>query len=134
MSFSYQRRIYLADTDAARVVYFAQLLSICHEAYEELLTQAGVDFGELVNNPELAIPIVHAEIDFQRPIFCGDELQIDVQIESITDNSFQVVYTVYKSGEQVAKGMTKHVAINPTTRRKTQLTAKIVEYFYRQPR
>ncbi|MDJ0549913.1 MAG: 1,4-dihydroxy-2-naphthoyl-CoA hydrolase, partial [Microcystis aeruginosa] len=31
---SYERLIYLADTDAAGVVYFAHLLSICHEAYE----------------------------------------------------------------------------------------------------
>lgn len=132
MSFTYQRRIYLADTDAARVVYFAKLLSICHEAYEELLTQAGIDFGELVNNDHLAIPIVHAEIDFQRPIFCGDLLEIFVKVESITENSFQVIYTLSKSGTKVADAMTKHLAINPLTRRRTQLTPKIVEYLYRQ--
>ncbi len=127
MSFSYQRRIYLADTDAARVVYFTKLLSICHEAYEEFLTQGGVDFGELVSIPSLAIPIVHADIDFLRPVFCGDELLIDLNVETVTEDSFTVLYFIYKSGEKVAKAMTKHVAIDPITRRRTHLTPKIRE-------
>jgi len=134
MGFSYQRRIYLADTDAARVVYFAKLLSICHEAYEEFLTQGGVDFGELVSSSSLAIPIVHADIDFLRPVFCGDELQIDLNLETVTEDSFTVLYFIYKSGEKVAKAMTKHVAIDPITRRRTQLTPKIRESLYLKKR
>jgi len=34
MTFAYDRKIHFADTDSAGVVYFARLLSICHEAYE----------------------------------------------------------------------------------------------------
>jgi 1,4-dihydroxy-2-naphthoyl-CoA hydrolase len=40
--FSYERIIHFPDTDAAGVVFFANYLSICHEAYEEALADAGL--------------------------------------------------------------------------------------------
>ena len=43
MTFAYDRKIHFADTDSAGVVYFARLLSICHEAYEHYLENLGVD-------------------------------------------------------------------------------------------
>jgi len=35
MPFTYSRTVHFADTDAAGVVFFANFLAICHEAYEE---------------------------------------------------------------------------------------------------
>ena len=37
MPFSYSRSVRFADTDAAGVVFFANYLALCHEAYEEAL-------------------------------------------------------------------------------------------------
>ena len=46
--FDYRRRIYLGDTDAAGVVYFAKGLEICHEAYEESLAKAGINLNQMI--------------------------------------------------------------------------------------
>jgi len=91
---SYHRTIRFADTDAAGVVYFATLLSICHEAYEAALAEAGVDLAVFFsgNFPDRAasesgdrdaarpviVPIVHAEIDFRHPLHCGDAIAISL--------------------------------------------------------
>ncbi len=40
---TYYRTIHFSDTDAAGVVYFSTLLSICHEAYENSLQVAGIE-------------------------------------------------------------------------------------------
>ena len=69
MAFSYYRTIYLADTDAAGVIYFTNALKICHEAYEAWLTEIGVSLPQMLIERTMAIPIVHADIDFLRPIF-----------------------------------------------------------------
>ena len=54
MSFTYHRTIRFKDTDAAGVVYFANILAICNEAYEESLEASGIDFrNELVYNERL---------------------------------------------------------------------------------
>ena len=76
MSFSYQRIIRFQDTDAAGVVYFANVLAMCHEAYEESLAASGINLKAFFSNSDIAIPIVHASVDFFRPMFCGDKIYI----------------------------------------------------------
>ena len=95
MSFSYHRTIYLSDTDAAGVIYFANALKICHETYEAWLTEIGVSLPQMLAEKTMAIPIVHAEIDFLRPIFCGDQLQIRLEFKLIQDNEFTVNYQIF---------------------------------------
>ncbi|NJO96449.1 MAG: hypothetical protein HC764_10845 [Pleurocapsa sp. CRU_1_2] len=64
MKFDFLRRIYLSDTDAAGVVYFAKGLEICHQAYEESLIWGGISLKQMIQEGKIALPIVHAEIDF----------------------------------------------------------------------
>jgi len=80
---SYFRTIRFADTDAAGVVYFASLLSICHEAYEASLLRIGVDMRQFFSGSSIALPIVHAEIDFFQPLMCGDQIQISLKFEPL---------------------------------------------------
>lgn len=57
MAYAYRRTIHLADTDAAGVVYFAQLLHICHEAYEICLIGNGMDWSGLLREGPLPCPL-----------------------------------------------------------------------------
>jgi 1,4-dihydroxy-2-naphthoyl-CoA hydrolase len=76
LSFTYHRTIRFSDTDAAGVVYFAKVLSICHEGYEASLAASGINLHSFFNNETVAIPIIHASVDFWRPMFCGDSIII----------------------------------------------------------
>ena len=78
MSFSYDYMVQFRDTDAARVVYFASILSICHIAYEASLVESGIDLRSFVSNPEFAVPISHVSADFFRPLYCGDRVKIEL--------------------------------------------------------
>ncbi|MEM6398800.1 MAG: thioesterase family protein, partial [Cyanobacteria bacterium P01_D01_bin.116] len=64
MSFTYNRTIRFQDTDAAGVVYFANVLAICHEAYEASLESLGIDIKQFFTNSSTAFPIIHADVDF----------------------------------------------------------------------
>ncbi|AUC59812.1 1,4-dihydroxy-2-naphthoyl-CoA hydrolase [Cyanobacterium sp. HL-69] len=119
MTFAYDRKIHFADTDSAGVVYFARLLSICHEAYEHYLENLGVDLRSFFQNPTMAIPVVHGEIDFFSPLFCGDIIQVYLKPISLNPKAFEIEYTIEKEDEKVATAKTRHVCINPQTR-KTQ--------------
>jgi 1,4-dihydroxy-2-naphthoyl-CoA hydrolase len=127
MPYSYQ--VQLRDTDAAGVVYFANLLAICHGAYESSLVEAGIDLRELVSSTSLALPIVHASIDFQRPIYCGDRLQINLAPSLERSNEFRISYQIYLATDQVAgRAITKHVSIDPTTRKRSDLPQMILDW------
>jgi 1,4-dihydroxy-2-naphthoyl-CoA hydrolase len=131
---TYYRTIRLADTDAAGVVYFASLLSICHEAYEEALTQAGINFGDFFRGKTVAIPIVHGEIDYFHPVYCGDRLAIALNPRSLNENSFEVTYQVLAAASPetcLGKAMTRHTCIEPGTRHRLPLPPPIRQWLVR---
>ena len=131
MSFSYHRAIYLSDTDAAGVIYFANALNICHEAYEAWLVEIGINLRKMLTEKTIAIPIVHADIDFLRPIFYGDQLQINLEFKLIQDTEFMINYQIFRQeslDKPLAIAKTKHVCINPQTRSRTNLPEIITRY------
>jgi 1,4-dihydroxy-2-naphthoyl-CoA hydrolase len=116
MSFQYKYTIQFRDTDAAGVVYFANILSICHIAYEASLIESGIDLQIFVNNPDFAVPITHAAADFFKPLYCGDRITIELTPRSIDQSRFEIAYQL-----SAATAITKHVVINPNTRKRQEL-------------
>ncbi len=126
MAFIYWRTIHFQETDAAGVMYFANLLSLCHEAYEASLAEAGVDLKRFfASSSEVAVPIVHAEADFYQPLFCGDAITIALTPRQLNPQSFEVTYTITtqsannaannaeEEGQKLlAKALTRHVCVS----------------------
>ncbi len=131
MPFVYDRVIYFQDTDAAGIVFFANLLTICHEAYEETLRRhGGVDLKHFFQHPEFALPIVHAAVDFYQPIFCGDQLRVTMQPEPLGTDKFKLVYQIDRKltaaeTEYVAQALTIHLCIHPQTRQRQALPGQV---------
>lgn len=137
MPFIYTRRIHFKDTDAAGVVYFANILSMCHEAYEASLVASGIDVKKFFTNPELVIPIVHVQSDFLKPMFCGDEHHICLIPHLVSSTEFSIVYEIgalpkdglsQNGNWQSAKALSRHVAIHPRNRRRVDLPASILNW------
>lgn len=128
MYFTYCRTIRLSDTDGAGVVYFAHALSICHEAYEASLEVSGINLKDFFTHPSVAIPIVHANVDFFRPMFCGDQLEVSLFPHKITGNKFEVSYEMMVTDVLVAKAVTRHVCIDVVSREKRDLSAEMIHW------
>ncbi len=119
MPFIYQRTVRFSDTDAAGVFYFANVLTICHEAYEASLAATGVDLRVFFSGAEVALPIAHASVDFFRPMFCGDRLEVHLSPKLLQESEFELAYEVFLEGKlerSVSKATTRHVCIDPVTR------------------
>lgn len=130
MSFTYHRTIRFSDTDAAGVVYFANVLSICHEAYEASLAASGIHLQSFFNNSAVAIPIIHASVDLLRPMFCGDSIIILLTPQPLDEHKFEIAYQIIAASleQPLAKAMTRHVCIAPSTRKKIQLPDELAEW------
>jgi len=129
MPFTYNRTIRFQDTDAAGVVYFANVLAICHEAYESSLAAATINLKSFFRNSDLAIPIVHAEVDFFRPMFCGDQIMINLVPSQTNSQKFDIHYQiVYLKDELLAKAITKHICIDPNSRSRKDLPNEIIHW------
>jgi 1,4-dihydroxy-2-naphthoyl-CoA hydrolase len=124
MPFSYQRTIHFSDTDAAGVVFFANFLSLCHEAYEESLAAAGIDLTTFFADHGVVVPIAKSEASYLRPLRAGDKVLVTVVPEPISENSYVLNCEVVKLGaakKTVARVRTEHVCISSKTRERLPL-------------
>ncbi|MDF2388604.1 acyl-CoA thioesterase [Nostoc ellipsosporum NOK] len=128
MTFTYNRTVRFQDTDAAQVVYFANVLGICHEAYEESLAASGINLKDFFTNPSVAFPIVHTSVDFFRPMFCGDNLVISLIPQKLGVDKFEIAYEISVADVVVAKAITRHVCIDASSRKKQELPEEIVSW------
>jgi 1,4-dihydroxy-2-naphthoyl-CoA hydrolase len=131
MTFIYQRTVRFQDTDAAGVVYFANILAMCHEAYEASLAESGVDLRSFFRGTEVAMPIAHGDVDFFRPLFCGDRLNIHLTPNLLSDSEFSIAYAIFladRLDKAVSKAETRHVCIDPITRTRRNYPAEIAHW------
>ncbi len=143
------RRVRFGDTDAAGVMHFHQLLRWCHEAYEESLERFGIAAAAVFPTPgenlAVALPIVHCSADFRRPLVCGDALAIALEPQRLERGRFEVRYRFRCANPDhegsadpsqaadrppaaeplAAQGLTSHIAIESSTRRRCDLPEPI---------
>ncbi|WP_019498687.1 acyl-CoA thioesterase [Pseudanabaena sp. PCC 6802] len=147
MPFTFLRIVCFRDTDAAGVVYFANVLSMCHEAYEASLAAAGIDlktfFSPTLQPNPIAIPIVHASVDFRRPMHCGDRLSIELSPQQLSEHSFAIDYEICAQSDRatdeipnaqrqvLSKATTRHTCIDPVARSKQDLPPEIKQWLQR---
>jgi 1,4-dihydroxy-2-naphthoyl-CoA hydrolase len=133
--FTYPRTVRFQDTDAAGVVYFANVLSMCHESYEASLAAAGIDVKSFFRAETVALPIIHAEIDYAQPMFCGEEYLISVTPLLLSpdkfENRYQIRAAVNPEPEPqteaivIAQAVTLHLCIDAKTRKRRALPSDV---------
>lgn len=135
MSFNYEYTIQFRDTDAAGVVYFANIISICHIAYEASLIESGVDLKSFVNNSDFAVPLTHVSADFFKPLCCGDRVTIELTPQAIDRYRFEIKYQIFSQESPatdrslvIASAISKHIVIDPTTRKRKDLPTLLANW------
>jgi len=131
MSFSYQRTIHFPDTDAAGVVFFANYLAICHEAYEEALAASGIPLGAFFADNGVVVPVAKSEASYLRPLACGDKVRVEVTPAALSENSYVVDFVIWKQGpveKRAAVARTEHVCISSKTRERLPLPANLAAW------
>ena len=131
MAFSYLRTIHFPDTDAAGVVFFANYLAICHEAYEEALGAAGLELKTFFADTGTVVPITKSEAEYLRPLACGDKIRVTVRPESLMEDTYAVRYEVARLGpveKLAARVRNEHVCIATQSRERRSLPPQLAAW------
>jgi len=131
MPINYDRTVHFADTDAAGVVFFANYLTICHEAYAESLAASGIDLKGFFADHGIVIPIVKSEADYLRPLSCGDKLRVTVKPALLSEDSYEIRYEITRLGrsaKSAAHVRTEHVCIDSGTRARRALPGAMSDW------
>ncbi len=121
-----ERTVRLQHTDAAGILFFANLIVLCHEVYEEFMTDIGFGFDRIIRNGEFRIPIVHVEADYRLSLRAGDRAIIDMHVSRIGTTSYVLDYSISTpGGEPVGTCCSIHVTIDARENKKMPLPTEL---------
>ncbi|MCX8137311.1 acyl-CoA thioesterase [Pyrobaculum aerophilum] len=100
-----------ADTDQMGLIYFVRHLIYADEAIGKFLKSLGIDLLSLEKSG-IYTAVVHADIDFKRPLRYGEYSEVDVDMEKIGTSSISFKFSVYGNGELKSMGRIVYVFIN----------------------
>jgi 1,4-dihydroxy-2-naphthoyl-CoA hydrolase len=128
MAYEHSLRVRFQDTDPAGIVFFANILVFCHEAYEEFLRANGMPLEEFLGKREHILPLGHAEATFKRPIKYGQLVKVRVTVGRIGNRNFRLEYDLFgEDGEHLATAATVHVCVDPASGRSVAILPQLRE-------
>ena len=131
MPFTYERTIRMADTDAAGIMFFANYLVLCHEAYEASLAEAGINLPDFFGGADLIVPISKSNTDYLRPLSCGEQVSISVQPKSVSENTFTIDYEITRltpPAKIAARAQTTHVCTSRSQRGRAPMPSNLADW------
>ncbi|MCK6485754.1 MAG: acyl-CoA thioesterase [Phycisphaerae bacterium] len=96
-AFKYRFRVKFDNVDYARVLYFPRQIDFFIEALEEFcLSRLGLSFRRMLDVDRIAMPTVHFEADYRRPLQFEEEAEVHVFIRKIGEKSITFGYETHR--------------------------------------
>lgn len=125
--FRYQRTIWMQDTDATGVLYFANQLQIALEAFETYLQSHQFSIKDMIAKGDFLLPIVHTEADYFSPVFIGDQVDIELRVKSVGTTSLTLNFELYKEKEKVGTVLITHVVMSRQTKEAIPIPSALIK-------
>jgi len=76
----YDLRVYIEDTDAASIVYYANYLRFAERARTEMLRSVGLSHAEMIACDGLALAVRRCAVEYMRPARLDDVLTVETVV------------------------------------------------------
>jgi acyl-CoA thioester hydrolase len=100
-------RVRYAETDRMKVVHHKNYLVWFEAARIEMLDEIGLPYTE-VEAAGLFIPVLGASLEYKRPAFFDDRLEVHLYMRDKPRARFVFEYEVYRDRDLLARGQTTH--------------------------
>ena len=109
----YRHRVSYGETDAMKVLYYAEYLHIYERARSAYIRELGVSYSE-VEEKGLYLPVREARCRYRTPARYDDLLEVRTVISELGRASIIFSYEVLRGeGTLVATGHTEHACVGP---------------------
>jgi acyl-CoA thioester hydrolase len=105
-------RVYLEDTDALGIVYYANFLRFAERARTELLRALGTDHSAMIAEDGLNFAVTRCEIDYLSPARLDDLLEVETSLLGIGGATLELLQRVRRGGEEIARVTVKLACTN----------------------
>lgn len=108
-------RIYYADTDSGGIVYHANYIEYGERARAEFLRDIGHQCSDLEKEFGVAFVVKHIEIEYFKPSFLDDLLQVRTSITTMKNSSFIMRHKITRDDEIIADMNVALVCVDTNT-------------------
>ncbi len=96
-------RVYLEDTDAGGIVYYANHLRFAERGRTEMLRAAGISHAAMMREEGLALAVRHCTIDFLRPARLDDEIVVETAIAAMAGATLALKQLLRRGGDELSR-------------------------------
>ena len=123
--FSHQTRVYVEDTDAGGIVFYANYLKYMERARTEFLRSLGYDKPALFDGLQFVVRRV--ELVYQKPAVLDDVLDISAHLIKLSKASFDMQQNISRDGDLLVDAKVKIACISNDAKRPQAMPADIHE-------
>ncbi|PCJ91745.1 MAG: tol-pal system-associated acyl-CoA thioesterase [Porticoccaceae bacterium] len=118
-------RVYVEDTDAGGIVYYANYLKYIERARTELIRTLGYDKPALFNG---LLFVVHSvEIKYRKPAVLDDEILATAKLIKVSRTSFTIAQRVLRGGDVLVDAEVKVACIDQETKRPAGIPSDMLQ-------
>lgn len=118
-------RVYVEDTDAGGIVYYANYLKYLERARTELMRSLGYDKPALFDGMQFVVHSV--ELKYRVPAVLDDEIVATARLIGVTRTSFTIAQTVVRGEQILVEGVVKAACIDHQSKRPTAIPADMLQ-------
>lgn len=99
----YTLNVFIEDTDASGFVYHANYLKYLERARAMLLYHKGISHAQLIQEKKLMFIVKSCEIEYKKPAYFEDELNVHTDIEEIAGARVKLKQSIVRGAELLVK-------------------------------
>ena len=111
-NFFYKLKVYYEDTDAGGIVYYANYLKFLERARTEALVTLGFNNKKIKEDFRSLIIVKSCNIEYKKPAYLEDELNIRSFVKSITKTSFFMNQFISREKDIIVEAKVHLVFVN----------------------
>ncbi len=115
LQYSMHVRVYIEDTDAGGIVYYANYLRFMERARTEWLRACGVELDEWQNEHRKLFVVRSVQIDFHSPAKFNDQLTVCANLVTLKSASLICKQPIMRDGTLLTDASVKLVCVNADT-------------------
>ncbi|MDA7826571.1 tol-pal system-associated acyl-CoA thioesterase [Porticoccaceae bacterium] len=124
-TFSHQVWVYVEDTDAGGIVFYANYLKYMERARTEFLRSLGYDKPALFDGLQFVVRSV--ELLYHKPAVLDDMLDISARLIKLSKASFEMQQNIFKNGDLLVEAKVKIACISNNAKRPQAMPADIYQ-------
>ena len=108
-------RVYVEDTDAGGIVFYANYLKYMERARTELMRSLGFDKPALFDDMQFVVTDV--SLKYHNPAILDDQISVTAVLSKASRVTFQMTQQVFRGDELLVEGWVKVACVSSATKR-----------------